>query len=135
MRYLVHRGTGTIIDPSDDVVIVDVDDDNLDESDILELADKATLIDKAIVGKYYELPIVLTDKAIADDLNDYVCQWTYVDDETDHHYYCLNNPDTLSLIRDYIIEDNGLWNEYSDTFSTAIETVANDYKAKNGVAE
>ena len=135
MRYLVHRGTGTILGVNDDLVIVDIDDDDLDEGDILEIADKATWKDKPLIGTYYELPIFISDTAIATELNDYVSNWDYIDNETDVHSYCLNNPDTWSLIRDYIIEDNSLWNEYSETFAMAVQTVANDHQAKGGVAE
>ena len=135
MRYLVHRGTGTILRVNDDLVIVDIDDDDQDEADILELADKANPIDKAIIGTRYELPIDLTNDIIASELNDYAYNDEKSADNDDNYFYCLNNPDTWPLIRDHIIEDNALWNEYTDTWSNAILTVASDHRYRNEVAE
>jgi len=137
MRYLVHRGTGTILGADDDLVIVDIDDSNLDidEADILELADKSKLLDKAIIGTRYELPIDLTNDVIASELNDYAYNFQFSVDNDDNYFYCLNNPDTWPLIRDAIIEDNALWNEYADTWSNAIHTVATDHRYRNEVAE
>ena len=89
MRYLVHRGTGTIIDPSDDVVIVDIEDDNLEEEDILELANSLPAWNKAIVLRSDECPIRLSDEVIFTELNDYV----YDLEEsgyTDDYKYCQN---------------------------------------------
>jgi len=63
MRYLVHRGTGTIIDPLDDVVLVDVDDDNLEEEDILALADSVPAWDKAVFMRGSE--VVAGDKRMS----------------------------------------------------------------------
>jgi hypothetical protein len=140
MRYLVHRGTGTILGVNDDLVIVDIDDSNLDidEADILELADKAISNYKAVIGTLYELPLILTDEAISSELNDYAYNWSefeIVEADNDPYVYCLNNPDTWPLIRDAIIEDNALWNEYADTWSNAIHTVATDHRYRNEVAE
>ena len=135
MRYLVHRGTGTILGVNDDLVIVDIDDNDIDETGILELADKAKWFDKAIIGTHYELPLILTDTAISSELNDYVYNNEISADNDDNYFYCLSNPDTWALIRDHIIEDNALWNEYTDTWSNAILTVASDHRYRNGVAE
>jgi hypothetical protein len=136
MRYLVHRGTGTILGVNDDLVIIDVDDNvDVDEVDILELADKANLRDKAIIGTLYELPVNLTNDIIASELNDYAYNDERSADNDDNYFYCLSNPDTWSLIRDHIIEDNALWNEYTDTWSNAILTVATDHRYRNEVAQ
>lgn len=136
MRYLVHRGTSTILGVNDDLVVVDInDDDDIDETGILELADKAKWFNKAIIGTHYELPLILTDRAISSELNDYVYNGEISADNDDNYFYCLSNPDTWALIRDHIIEDNALWNEYSDTWSNAIHTVASDHRYRNGVAE
>jgi hypothetical protein len=142
MRYLVHRGTGTILGVNDDLVIVDIDENNYDhddisEADILELANNAKYFDKAIIGNTYDLPMDISDQGIANELNDYVSNWSYVDveiGETDSYGYCLSNPDTWPLIRSAILNDDPLWNEYSDTFANAVITVANEH-SQNGVAE
>lgn len=138
MRYLVDRGTGTIVPLNGDLVIVDVEHDQFDSENILYRADKAISNDKAVIGTFYELPLILTDKAISSELNDYVYNWSefeIVGADNDPYVYCLANPATWPLIRDHIIEDNALWNEYSDTWSDAIHTAASDHMAKNGVAK
>ena len=136
MRYLVHRGTGTILGVNDDLVVVDInDDDDIDETGILELADNAKWFNKAIIGIHYELPLILTDKAISSELNDYVYNNEISADNDDNYFYCLSNPDTWPLIRDHIIEDNALWTEYFNTWSNAIHTVASDHRYRNEVAE
>tara|TARA_R110000868_G_scaffold55527_3_gene172654 strand:+ start:203 stop:610 length:408 start_codon:yes stop_codon:yes gene_type:complete len=135
MRYLVDRGTGTIVPLNDDLVIVDVDHDEFDSENILYRADKCQLWDKAIIGLRYEFPLVLTDKAIASELNDYAYNDEMSADNDDNYFYCLNNPDTWSLIRDAIVNDDPFWNEYSDTWTNAILTVAERHRERNGVAE
>jgi hypothetical protein len=143
MRYLVDRGTGTIVPltrtlVNGDLVIVDVGHDEFDEADILELADKAISNYKAVIGTLYELPLILTDEAISSELNDYAYNWSefeIVEADNDPYVYCLANPATWPLIRDHIIEDNALWNEYSDTWSNAVHTVAERHRERNGVAE
>ena len=84
MRYLVHRGTGTIIDPLDDLVIVDIDDSfEQDEGDILELAECAPTWNKAVIGTYYELLSVVEQlqenllcylDGMSDEILNEVCQ-------------------------------------------------------------
>ena len=138
MRYLVDRGTGIIVPLNGDLVIVDVEHDEFDSENILYRADKAISNYKAVIGTLYELPLILTDEAISSELNDYAYNWSefeIVEADNDPYVYCLANPATWPLIRDHIIEDNALWNEYSDTWSNAILTVATDHKYKNGVAE
>jgi hypothetical protein len=136
MRYLVDRGTGTIVPLNGDLVIVDTAVLELyDTVAILEIAGKLKLLDKAIIGTRYELPIDLTNDFIASELNDYAYNFQFSVDNDDNYFYCLNNPDTWPLIRDAIIEDNALWNEYADTWSNAIHTVATDHRYRNGVAE
>jgi hypothetical protein len=62
MRYLVDRGTGTIVPLNGDLVIVDTAVLELyDTVAILEIANKLKLLDKAIIGTRYELPIDLTN--------------------------------------------------------------------------
>lgn len=134
MRYLVDRGTGTIVPLGGDLVIVELEHDQFDSENILYRADKARYFDKAVIGTHYELPLILTDKAISSELNDYVYNDEISADNDDNYFYCLSNPDTWPLIRDAIIEDNALWNEYSDTWSNAILTVANDHRYRKGVA-
>ena len=139
MRYLVDRGTGTILGVNDDLVIVDIDDNaDIDENDILELADKAKYFDKATIGNIYDLPMDISDQGIANELNDYVSNWDYVNveiDETDSYGYCLANPDTWPLIRQIVLDDVALWSEYGNTFANAVITVANEHSEINGVAE
>ena len=136
MRYLVDRGTGTIVPLNGDLVIVDTAVLELyDTVAILEIANKLKLLDKAIIGTRYELPIDLTNDVIASELNDYAYNDERSADNDDNYFYCLSNPDTWSLIRDHIIEDNALWNEYADTWSNAIHTVASDHRYRNEVAE
>lgn len=140
MRYLVDRGTGTIVPLTrtllnGDLVIVDVGHGEFDEADILELADKARYFDKAIIGNAYDLPMDISDTGISSELNDYVSNWDYVNveiDETDSFGYCLANPDTWPLIREMVLDDVALWSEYGNTFSNAVITVANEH---NGVAK
>ena len=132
MRYLVDRGTGTIVPLNGDLVIVDVEHDEFDAKDILSRADEAKYFDKAIIGNTYDLPMDISDQGIANELNDYVSNWSYVDveiGETDSHGYCLSNPDTWPLIRKIVLDDVVLWSEYSDTFANAIITVANEHSA------
>jgi len=138
MRYLVHRGTGTILGVNDDLVIVDIDDSNLDidEADILELADKAMPKDKAVIGTWHELPIVLTNEYIAIELDHNVYQMNdRLGSDDDDYFYCLSNPDTWPLIRSAIMNDDPLWNEYADVWTNAILTVAERHRYRNGVAE
>jgi hypothetical protein len=143
MRYLVHRGTGTIIDIDDDLVIVDVSEwqntqwKKLDtsEDDLLEMAKNASAIDKAIVLRSDECPVILSDEIIFSELNDYVYDWNDVKGSDDDYLYCLNNPDTWPLIRSAIMNDDPLWNEYADTWSNAILTVAERHRDRNGVAK
>jgi hypothetical protein len=138
MRYLVDRGTGTIVPLNDDLVIVDVEHDQFDSENILYRADKAISNYKAVIGTLYELPLILTDEAISSELNDYAYNWSefeIVEADNDPYVYCLANPATWPLIRDHIIEDNALWNEYADTWSNAIHTVATDHRYRNEVAE
>jgi hypothetical protein len=57
MRYLVHRGTGTILGVNDDLVVVDINDDDQDEADILELADNVPAGYKPVVLRNDECPV------------------------------------------------------------------------------
>ena len=142
MRYLVDRGTGTIVPltrtfVNGDLVIVDVGHDEFDEADILELAHKARYFDKAVIGTVNDVPMDISDQGITNELNDYVSNWAYVDveiGETDCYGYCLANPDTLPLIRNMILNDLALWSEYGNTFANAVITVSNEH-SQNGVAE
>jgi hypothetical protein len=136
MRYLVHRGTGTILGVNDDLVIVDLDDSiEQEEEDILELADNVPAWNKAIVLRSDECPVRLSDEIIFSELNDYVYNWNDVEGSDDDYLYCLGNPDTWALIRSAIMNDDPLWNEYSDTWSHAISSVAEAHRERNGVAE
>ena len=138
MRYLVDRGTGTIVPLNGDLVIVDVEHDQFDSENILYRADKARYFDKATIGNIYDLPMDISDQGITNELNDYVSNWDYVNveiDETDSYGYCLANPETLPLIRQIVLDDVALWSEYSNTFANAVITVANEHSAMNGVAE
>jgi hypothetical protein len=135
MRYLVHRGTGTILGVNDDLVVVDLDDDDQDEADILELADNVPAWNKAVVLRNDECPVRLSDDDIFSELNDYVYNWQDVLGNDDDYFYCLNNPDTWPLIRSAIMNDDPLWNEYSDTWTNAISTVAERHRYRNEVAE
>ena len=136
MRYLVDRGTGTILGVNDDLVIVDIDDSvEQDESDILELADNVPAWNKAVVLAIGECPIRLSDDNIFSELNDYVYNWQDVIGNDDDYFYCLSNPDTWPLIRSAILNDDPLWNEYSDTWSNAILTVAERHRERIGVTE
>ena len=140
MRYLVDRGTGTIVPltrtlVNGDLVIVDVGHDEFDSENILFRADKAMPKDKAVIGTWHELPLILTDNAISSDLSDYAYNDEKSADNDDNYFYCLSNPDTWPLIRSAIMNDDPLWNEYADTWSNAILTVATDHRYRNGVAE
>lgn len=138
MRYLVDRGTGTIVPLNGDLVIVDVEHDQFDSENILYRADKARYFDKATIGNIYDLPMDISDQGIANELNDYVSNWDYVNveiDETDSYGYCLANPATWPLIRQIVLDDVALWSEYGNTFANAVITVANEHSAMNGVAE
>ena len=138
MRYLVDRGTGTIVPVNGDLVIVDVEHDEFDSENILYRANKANFVNKAIIGNAYDLPMDISDQGIANELNDYVSNWSYVNveiGETDSYGYCLANPDTWPLIRGIVLDDDVLWSEYSDTFANAVITVANEHAMTNGVAE
>jgi hypothetical protein len=137
MRYLVDRGTGTIVPLNGDLVIVDVGHDEFDSENILYRADKARYFDKAVIGNTYDVPMDISDQGITNELNDYVSNWSYVDveiGETDCYGYCLANPDTLPLIRNMVLNDLALWSEYGNTFANAVITVANEH-SQNGVAE
>ena len=135
MRYLVHRGTGTILGVNDDLVVVDIDDDDQDEADILELADNVPAGYKAVVLRNDECPVRLSDDDIFSELNDYVYNWQDVLGNDDDYFYCLNNPDTWPLIRSAILNDDPLWSEYIDTWTNAISTVAERHRYRNEVAE
>ena len=129
MRYLVHRGTGTIIDPSDDVVIVDVDDDNLEEEDILELANNAHPTDKAVFMRASEVVAGVSDEDIVDMLS-------YNLDNLDYAY-CHANPNTWPLIRSRIMNTDSLFIEFDETFKDAILHVSSllNEEIMNEVAE
>ena len=124
MRYLVHRGTGTIIDPSDDVVIVDIDDDNLEEEDILELANGSSPNDRAVVMRVGEVVATVSDEDIVDMLS-------YNLEQVDHSY-CHANPNTWPLIRSRIMNTDSLFIEFNDTFIEAVYEVSSRF---NEVAE
>lgn len=115
MRYLVHRGTGTIIDPSDNVVIVDVDDDNLDEEDILELANSQHW-NKAVVLRFGEVVAAVSDEDIVDMLSYNL--------DNKHYAYCHANPGTWPAIRSRIMNTDSLFIEFNDTFTEAVYEVA-----------
>ena len=136
MRYLVDRGTGSIVPLNDDLVIVDTAILELyDNVAILELAGKAKWFDKAIIGNTYDLPMDISDQGIANELNDYVSNWGYVNveiDETDSYGYCLANPDTWPVIRAAILDNQNLWDICSDTFANAVIDAARNH---DGVAE
>jgi hypothetical protein len=137
MRYLVDRGTGTIVPLNGDLVIVDVEHDEFDSENILYRADKARYFDKAVIGTVDDVPMDISDQGITDELNVYVSNWANVNveiGETDCYGYCLANPDTLPLIRNMVLDDIALWSEYSNTFANAVITVSNEH-SQNGVAE
>lgn len=116
MRYLVHRGTGTIIDPLDDVVIVNVDDDNLEEEDILELANNASPSDKAIFMRANEVVATVSDEDIVDMLSYNL--------DNKHYAYCNANPGTWPAIRSRIMNTGSLFIEFDDTFNEAVYQVS-----------
>jgi hypothetical protein len=116
MRYLVHRGTGTIIDPSDDVVIVDVDDDNIDESDILELAHSMPFFNRAVFMRVNEVVASVSDEDIVDMLGYNL--------DNEHYAYCEANPDTWPLIRERIMNTDSVFIEFNDTFDDAVYQVS-----------
>ena len=135
MRYLVDRGTGTIVPINGDLVIVDVEHDQFDSENILCRADKSKLWDKAVIGTVNDLPMDISDLGIANELNDYVSYWGYVNveiDETDSYGYCLANPDTWPVIRAAILHNRNLWDICSDTFANAVIDAARNH---DGVAE
>lgn len=136
MRYLVDRGTGSIVPLNDDLVIVDSYILELyDNVAILELASKATAKDKPVILASDECPVRLSDDYIYNELYDYVYNWQDVLGNDDDYKYCLSNPDTWPLIRSAIMNDDPLWNEYSDTWTNTILTVAERHRERNGVAE
>ena len=133
MRYLVHRGTGTIIDPSDDVVIVDIDDDNLEEEDILELARQGS---RAIILTASECLGALRDEDIVDELHENVYNGhnSNAGDIADY-LYCLTHIDTIEWIRAEIIEDSRISDIASSVWHEAILTVAAAHRQGDEVAE
>jgi hypothetical protein len=124
MRYLVHRGTGTIIDPLDDVVIVDVSvwqatewrKMDSSEEDILEMANNASPSDKAIFMKAGEVVATVSDEDIVDMLSYNLEQVDYA--------YCNANPNTWPLIRSRIMNTDSLFIEFNDTFTEAVYEVS-----------
>ena len=112
MRYLVHRGTGTIIDPLDDVVIVDIDDDNLEEEDILELANNADPTNKAVFMRASEVVAGVSDEDIVDMLSYNL--------DNGHYAYCNANPGTWPAIRSRIMNTDSLFIEFNETFNDAV---------------
>lgn len=116
MRYLVHRGTGTIIDQSDDVVIVDIDDDNLDETDILELANSLPFFNRAVFMRANEVVAGLSDEDIVDMLSYNL--------DNEHYAYCNANPGTWPLIRSRIMNTDSLFIEFNDTFNDTVYEVS-----------
>jgi hypothetical protein len=143
MRYLVDRGTGNIVPLNGDLVIVDVSEwqstqwKKLDtsEDDLLEMAKNMPPLNESVILGIGECPIRLSDDNIFSELNDYVYNWNDALGNDDDYFYCLNNPDTWPAIRSAIINDDPLWNEYADTWSNAILTVAARHRDRNGVAE
>jgi hypothetical protein len=133
MRYLVHRGTGTIIDPLDHVVIVDTNDDNLEEEDILELARQGA---NAIILTSSECLWALRDKDIVDELHENVYNGhnSNAGDIADY-LYCLTHLDTIEWIRDEIIHDGRVLDIYGTVWHDAILTVATAHRQGDGVAE
>ena len=116
MRYLVHRGTGTIIDPSDDVVIVDIDDHNLEEEDILELANSLPAWDKAVFMRGSEVVAGVSDDDIVDMLSYNL--------DNEHYAYCNANPGTWPAIRSRIMNTDSLFIEFNETFNDAVYQVS-----------
>ena len=133
MRYLVHRGTGTIIDPSDDVVIVDVNDDNLEESDILELARHGA---NAIILTAGECLGALRDEDIVDELHENVYNGHNNNGgDIADYLYCLTHIDTIDWIRAEIIGDWRMLEIQSSVWHDAILTVAAAHRQGDEVAE
>ena len=133
MRYLVHRGAGTIIDPSDDVVIVDIDDDNFGEEDILELARQGA---RAIILTASECLGALRDEDIVDELHENVYN-SHNNNGGDiaDYLYCLTHLDTIEWIRDEIIHSSRLLDIYGTVWHDAILTVAAAHRQGDEVAE
>ena len=124
MRYLVHRGTGTIMDPLDDVVIVDVSvwqatewrKMDSSEEDILEMAANASPSDKAIFMKAGEVVAGVSDEDIVDMLSYNL--------DNEHYAYCNANPGTWPLIRSRIMNTDSLFIEFNETFTEAVYEVS-----------
>jgi hypothetical protein len=124
MRYLVHRGTGTIIDPLDDVVIVDVSvwqatewrKMDSSEEDILEMANNASPSDKAIFMKAGEVVAGVSDEDIVDMLSYNL--------DNEHYAYCNANPNTWPAIRSRIMNTDSLFIEFNETFNEAVYEVS-----------
>ena len=75
-------------------------------------------------------PTDISDQGIANELNDYVPNWAYVNfeiDETDSYGYCLANPDTWPVIRAAILDNRNLWDICSDTFANAVIDAARNH--------
>lgn len=132
MRYLVHRGTGTIIDPSDDVVIVDVSvwqatqwrKMDSSEEDILEMANNADPTDKAIFMRASEVVAGVSDVDIVDMLSYNL--------DNEHYAYCNANPGTWPAIRSRIMNTDSLFIEFNETFKDSVLYV---FSLLNEVAE
>ena len=117
MRYLVDRGTGTILGVNDDLVVVDVDDIvDLDESDILELADNVPAWNKAVVMRASEVVAGVSDEDIVDMLSYNL--------DNKHYAYCNANPSTWPAIRSRIMNTDSLFIEFNETFNDAVYQVS-----------
>ncbi|MGA0847941.1 MAG: hypothetical protein ACO395_04680 [Pontimonas sp.] len=123
-RYIVHAGTGTIIDIDDDTYIIDTAKLSDEQSDVLADGDDAQIVDLAkSVGE--KASSVITDLrfgncisyspiAIREEVRESLWE-AYSDD--DEHRKVLEWAETatdaeLALVAEFVLQSDGVWAEY-----------------------
>jgi len=116
-RYLVHAGTGTIINADDGVYLIDTEIlipentaimENGDETEIVELAQK---IGQPINDLTYGNVMSFSPSAIREEIRESL--WEGYPEDHDLLEWAESQPDSvLNQIAQYILQDDSLWNEY-----------------------
>lgn len=118
-RYIVHAGTGTIIDADDGVYLIDTEIltpdntaivENADETEIVELAQR---IGQPINDLTYGNVIAFSPSAIRTEIRESL--WEAFPDDHELLEWAESLPDNeLNDIASFILQDDSLWDRYPE---------------------
>lgn len=118
-RYLVHAGTGTIINADDGVYLIDTEIltpentaivENGDETEIVELAQR---IGQPINDLTYGNVVAFSPSAIRTEIRESL--WENFPEDHDLLEWAEKLPDgELNSIASYILQDDSLWDRYPE---------------------